>query len=186
MATEPKAFARRRGTDPVGSPLARWVSLIVLVAAALVLLYGLWLATSYMVTHSSPPCSNPPQRNSNPPQLVAVGLCLVFFVIGHMTARWQEIDRQHIRRHRQPASPAPERDPRKREGLIMVFLVEVLGLLVIEMSTLSRGVWPITYYVRCAYDAAGWPATLTAAAILFLIGRWFWLPRGGKNAPTGT
>ncbi len=174
-AVESRPRAARRGVDPVGSPLARWASLIVLAIAAVILAYGLVLAVGYMVMHSSPPCSNPPQRSSNPPQLVAVGLCLLLFVIGHVTARWQEM----------------ERDPRKKEGLIiqgllLVFLVEVFGLLVIEMSTLSRGVWPITYYVRCAYDAAGWPATLTAAAILFLIGRWFWLPRGGKNAPTRT
>ena len=187
---ESRPPAARRGVDPVGSPLARWASLIVLAIAAVILAYGLVLAVGYMVMHSSPPCTNPPQRSSNPPQLVAVGLCLLLFVVGHVTARWQEINRVHLGRHRAPDAP-PERDPRKKEGLIiqgllLVFLVEVLGLLVIEISTLSRSVWPITYYVRCSYDAAGWPATLTAAAILFLIGRWFWLPRGGRDAPTRT
>jgi hypothetical protein len=171
--------------------VARWISLIILAAAAVVLVSGLWLAGSYMVMHSSPPCSNPPRLNPSPPQLVVVGLCLLAFVIGHATARWQAIDRRHLRRHRAENRPAPERDTRKKDalivqGLLLVFLVEILGLLVIEMSTLSRGVWPITYYVRCAYDAAGWPTTYTAMAILFLVGRWFWLPRGGKGAPTGT
>jgi hypothetical protein len=180
-----------RSRDTVGSPLARGVSLVVLGAAAVVLVIGLGLSVTYLVTHSSPPCSNPPQRNSNPPQLAVVGLCLLAFVIGHATARWQAIDPSHLHRHRSENRPAPERDTRKKtalivQGLLLLFLVEIFGLLVIEMSTLSRGVWPITYYVRCAYDAAGWPATYTAMAILFLVGRWFWLPRGGKGAPTGT
>ena len=69
--------------------------------------------------------------------------------------------------------------------LLLVFLIEVAGLLVIEMVTLSRGVWPITYYIRCAYNAAGVETALGAAAISFLVGRWFWLPRR-KHARTGT
>src|SRR5260370_41152981 len=115
-AAESRPRAARRGVDPVGSPLARWASLIVLAIAAVILAYGLVLAVGYMVMHSSPPCSNPPQRSSNPPQLVAVGLCLLLFVIGHVTPRWQEIDRVNLPRHRAPDDP-PGGDPPETEGL---------------------------------------------------------------------
>ncbi len=71
------------------------------------------------------------------------------------------------------------------QALLLVFLIEVAGLLLVEIVTLSRGVWPITYYIRCAYNASGWQTTLGAAAIAFLVGRWFWLP-GRRHARTGT
>src|SRR5260370_35640230 len=111
-AAESRPRAARRGVDPVGSPLARWASLIVLAIAAVILAYGLVLAVGYMVMHSSPPCSNPPQRSSNPPQLAAVGLCLLVFVLGPVTARWSGVGLVHLPRHHAPGDP-PERDPRK-------------------------------------------------------------------------
>ena len=166
------------------------ISLVLLVLAFLVLAWGMWSAVSYTLTNTGPPCTNPPQRVSNPPQLVVVGVCLLFFVLGHLTARWQSIDPKHARHHQSlREADHPERDPRKRDALIiqtllLVFLVEVIGLLTIEAVTLSQNVWPITYYVRCAYDAAGMQSMAAAASILFLVGRWFWLPDRGQNART--
>lgn len=174
-----------------GTELGRVLAVVALAGAGGLLVLGLVLAGSYALTHAGPPCTNPPQRESNPAQWVVVGICLVAFVTGHMTARWQRVDPSRTRRHLEPTDP-PDKDPRKREALIvqallLAFLLEIVGLLIIEVTTLSNGVWPITYYVRCAYDAAGWPSTATAAAILFLAGRWFWLPpRKEANARTRT
>lgn len=217
--------ARRRVWEKMSPPLfwawqfhptVFWVlSLFLLAAAFCILAYALWVAVAYTLANPSPPCSNPPSRTGTPPQWQVVGLCLLAFVVGHVTARWQLVasrtsssestvptlsrlegraavmpplstSTSSVPAHYSPSNtvdPSPDDDPRKREmlivqALLLVFLVEVLGLLVIEMVTLSRGVWPITYYVRCAYDAAGWPTTLAAASVLFLVGRWFWLPRG--------
>lgn len=167
-----------------------WISVIFLLVAFAVLVWGMVSAISYTLTHTAPPCSNPPQLEANPPQLVVVGVCLLAFVLGHLTARWQSIDPKHAQRHQSlKEADHPETDPRKREALIiqtllLVFLIEVIGLLIIEAVTLSQNVWPITYYVRCAYDAAGVQSMAAGASILFLVGRWFWLPDRGQNART--
>jgi len=167
-----------------------WISVIFLLVAFGLLLWGMASAISYTLMHTGSPCTDPPQREANPPQLVVVGVCLLAFVLGHLTARWQSIDPKHAQRHQSlREADHPEADPRKREALIiqtllLVFLIEVIGLLTIEAVTLSHNVWPITYYVRCAYDAAGVQSTAAAASILFLIGRWFWLPNRGQNART--
>ncbi|GEM_PF-2378180 len=167
-----------------------WISVVLLLVAFALLVWGMVSAVSYTLTHTGPPCTNPPQREASPPQWVMVGVCLLAFVLGHLTARWQSIDPKHSQRHKNLREvDHPETDPRKREALIiqtllLVFLVEVIGLLIIEAVTLSQNVWPITYYVRCAYDAAGVQSMAAAASILFLVGRWFWLPDRGQNART--
>jgi hypothetical protein len=159
---------------------AWWASLLFLTLAGLVLIWSLGSAFLYTMTHTGPPCSNPPARQAFPPQWVVVLLCLMAFVLGHFTSRWQFFDPRHTERHRTP-SKRPYEEPRRREmlivqSLLLVFLIEVAGLLIVEMVTLSRGVWPITYYIRCAYNASGPQTTLGAMAIAFLVGRWFWLP----------
>ncbi len=169
-----------------------WISVVLLLVSFALLVWGMVSAVSYTLTYTGPPCSNPPQREANPPQLVVVGVCLLAFVLGHLTARWQSVDPKHAQRHQSlREADHPERDPRRREALIvqtllLVFLIEVIGLLIIEAVTLSQNVWPITYYVRCAYDAAGVQSMAAAASILFLVGRWFWLPDRGQNARTRT
>lgn len=194
MPTRPRP-ARMTQVRPVdsesGTEFGRVIAVITLSAAGALLVVGLFLAGSYTLTNTGPPCPNPPQREANPAQWIVVSVCLVAFAAGHITARWQRVDPRNTRRHLVPSDP-PDKDPRKREALIvqallLAFLLEIVGLLIIEMTTLSNGVWPITYYVRCAYDAAGWPSTATAAAILFLVGRWFWLPpRREASARTRT
>jgi hypothetical protein len=165
-----------------------WISVVLLLVAFALLVWGMVSAVSYTLSHTGPPCTNPPQREAYPPQLVVVGVCLLAFVLGHLSARWQYVDPKHAQRHQDlREADHPETDPRKRDALIiqtllLVFLVEVIGLLIIEAVTLSQNVWPITYYVRCAYDAAGVQSMAAAASILFLVGRWFWLPDRGQNA----
>lgn len=165
----------------------RHVSAAGLLAAAGLILYGLGSAFLYTATHAGPPCSNPPALNASPPQLVVIGICVVAFVLGHLAARLQPVDPQHLAA---PAAAASEPEQRRRAGqalliqaLVLLFLLEVVALLLFEVVALSSGRWPITYYVRCAYNAAGWPTTLAAAAITFLFGRWLWLPRRSLADP---
>jgi hypothetical protein len=192
----------------------RYLSMILLLGAIGMLVWGLVSALIFTSTHTGIPCTNPPQRVSTPAQLVVVFICVVAFLLGHMTARLQPVDpkmlyvpegeaRAKAKKVAAEAgtedgahTAAPDTDPVKErndlyhrrnealiiQGLLLLFLLEVAGLLTIEAVTLQTGVWPITYYVRCAYDAAGYQSMLAAAAILFLVGRWFWLPARRDNA----
>jgi hypothetical protein len=164
--------------------VARWASLGLLVVAGGVLVYALLSAAAYTATHPGPPCSNPPALSANPPQLVVVLICVVAFAAGHLAARWQHVDPRHLAAAAPPAGAESEAEQRRRvrqllviQALLLFFLLEILSLLVFEVVTLSSNHWPITFYIRCAYNAAGWPTTLAAAAITFLLGRWLWLPR---------
>lgn len=189
----------REGRPPAdlgnGSGGVRWASLVALVVAAGTLLGGLVLAGTYTFTHPGTPCTNPPQLEGSPTQWVVVGLGVGGFVLGHLTARFQLVDPHTISRHPRPGEEPkvlPQDDPRKRDGLIvqgllLVFLAEVIGLLVIEITTISNHVWPITFYVRCAYNANGRWSTAVAVAIMFLVGRWFWLaPRRRPRVGAGS
>ncbi len=160
--------------------LTRWASLGLLLVAGGLLAYALGSAFAYTATHPGPPCSNPPALAADPPQLVVVLFCLAGFAAGHLTARWQHVDPRHL-----PAAAAEDEAEQRRrvrqvlliQTLLLVFLLEILALLVFEVVALSSNRWPITFYVRCAYNAAGWPTTLAAASITSLLGRWLWLPR---------
>jgi hypothetical protein len=180
---------RRPRVPEVGQTLglASFAAVLMLAVAGGVLVWAAAMAGTYTLTHSGAPCPNPPSRNSDPAQLVVVTIGLACFLLGHATARWQKVDTEAVRRGI-AGSGRPAQDRRKRQALIvqallLLFLLEVAALLTIEITTLSKGVWPITYYVRCAYDAAGWPSTAVAATILFLVGRWFWLPGRTSDAP---
>ena len=168
-----------------------WVSVGFLIMAFAIVVWDMVSAVSYIVSNPAPPCSNPPSLQSYPPQLVVVGVCLVTFLLGHLTARLQFIDAKHLARHQVKEVEHPERDPRLREALIvqallLVFLLEMIGLLIVEALTLSHNVWPITFYVRCAYNAAGVQSMWAAASILFLVGRWFWLPARRNDGRTSS
>jgi uncharacterized membrane protein len=192
----------------------RYLSMVLLLVAIGILVWGLVSALIFTSSHSGIPCTDPPQRVSTPAQLVVVFLCVIAFVLGHLTARLQPVDPKmlYVPEGRGPAkakqlptdsgtedaatAAVSAKDPVKEkkdlahrgnealiiQGLLLLFLLEVGALLTIEAVTLQTGVWPITYYVRCAYDAAGYQSMLAAAAILFLVGRWFWLPARRDNA----
>ncbi|HXN90808.1 MAG TPA: hypothetical protein VN906_04920 [Candidatus Sulfotelmatobacter sp.] len=206
--------ARNWNPPPPLVVATRYVSMLLLLVAIGILVWGLISALAFTSTQTGIPCPDPPQRVSTPPQLVVVLMCVVAFVLGHMTARLQPIDPKMLyvpegqaraKAKKVGADAGTEdatavavfdKDPDKErkdlyhrrnealivQALLLLFLLEVAGLLTIEAVTLQRGVWPITYYVRCAYDAAGNQSMLAAAAILFLVGRWFWLPARRQNA----
>jgi hypothetical protein len=47
--------------------------------------------------------------------------------------------------------------------------------MVVEAWTLGHGVWPITYYVRCANDAGPLISLVGVATFAYIIGRWMWV-----------
>jgi hypothetical protein len=58
---------------------------------------------------------------------------------------------------------------------VAIFLFLITILMVIEAWTLGHGVWPITYYVRCANDAGPLISLVGVAAFAYIIGRWMWV-----------
>ncbi|HEY8644080.1 MAG TPA: hypothetical protein VIO84_15105 [Candidatus Dormibacteraeota bacterium] len=166
--------------------VTRWLALLLLLAAGVVLVWTLGSAFTYTLGHPGPPCPNPPQRQADPPQGVVVLLCVAGFVIGHLTSRWQLVESTQQGALETGSRQTDAHEIRQLlilQAILLLFLLEVVGLLVIQVVTLSRGAWPITYYVRCAYDAAGWPTTAAATSITFLVGRWFWLPVRSSALP---
>jgi hypothetical protein len=183
---ETRVEALRRAIQHGTPGLTRWVALLLLLAAGVVLVWTLGSAFTYTLNHPGPPCSNPPQRQADPAQGVVVLLCLAGFVVGHLTSRWQVVDEKHQRALGTVARHTHSHHARQLlivQAILLLFLLEVAALLVIEAVTLSRGVWPITFYIRCAYNAAGWPTTAAATSITFLVGRWFWLPARSHARP---
>jgi len=159
---------------------------IVLLAIAFLVIAGVMVeGLQYTAAHpGQPPCGArpvPAPRGTND-QLLVVGICVLTFVLGHLTARWQAGPPQPGRK---PELDVDRMRTRGRQGMfvqlaVTIFLAEMATLLAIEIITLSTNHWPITWYVRCAYDAAGWQTSLGGAAITFLSGRWFWLRGPGR------
>lgn len=76
---------------------------------------------------------------------------------------------------------------RPRVGLLMnvaltLALLFVAFLIALEAIALAKSVWPITYYLRCANEAASWQTLFAAFGVCFLAGRWLWLPTTPEDA----
>src|SRR5581483_6806464 len=77
----------------------QWLTVLLLLATAAIIVWGLGNAWLYTVSHAGvPPCPNPPSRNGSPPQLAVVGICLVAFAAGHFSARFQKFDVDRLMR----------------------------------------------------------------------------------------
>ena len=60
---------------------------------------------------------------------------------------------------------------------VTLLLALVTALMALEALMLHWGIWPITYYVRCGYEANTPIALIGAGIFIFLAGRWFWIPK---------
>jgi hypothetical protein len=175
-----------RAARPVTAPLAgianqaelrRMVSVALMALAALVLLAVIaWMIRSAIVADPST-CSNPPSRTTSIPQLVQVGACVAAFVLGRVTARPKLDDRAQVSaRSGQPAESKRIRRAIVAQASLTGALLLITWLFLFEMLTLAAGVWPITYYLRCANQVHPGFAVAGAAAFCLLAGRWMWLP----------
>lgn len=140
-----------------------------------------WVAVASLTLHGAP-CSSPPARRGPWGPEVIVTLCVAFFGLGHLAGYWREPGER-------PRAGADQRPRSWRlraaailQGVLMAFLLLVVGLLGYETYALANMHinWPITYYVRCANEFAPLPTTAGACAVCFLLGQWLWYPRRGR------
>ncbi len=167
----------------------KWVSILTLAAASWVLLLVLVWTIWALVQPSAARCSNAPSRVTSIPQLTEVVICAAGFVLGRLTARPKIRAREELRDPTVepgilPLAVLPERRARAAvwaQATLTAALFIITFLLAFETLTLARSVWPITYYMRCANEAAPWRALAAAFAFCFLAGRWLWLPESPRD-----
>ena len=165
--------------------LTAWdrISLGGLVLAIVALVVGLvWIWTA-AVHPSASGCHNAPLKIIRDPQLVGIAVCIAGLVVGRLTARRVMSSRNELLDR---LVPTHERHlhanlaVRVQVGLTGALLF-ITFLVTFESLTLWRGVWPITYYMRCAAEAATWQTYVAAFFFSALVGRWMWLPMTPKR-----
>jgi uncharacterized membrane protein len=176
--------------NPVGALVAdptfrKWLSTVFLVLAGLVLLLVFAFTWSAALSPSPAGCHNAPLRVTRFPQWVGIAVCIAGFVLGRVTARPRIVSRRELR---SPVEDGQKHTPEQREnfallvqGSLTAALLFIGFLIAFEAVTLGSGVWPITYFMRCASEAGSWQALLAAGAFCVLAGRWLWLPAVPKD-----
>jgi len=156
-------------------PQPSWV-FWALVAAAAGLAVLLVIAAVYLVRSHVPVCStNFPARRTDYPSWVFVFAAIAAFILGSLTAQ------VGIRRQGRLQKELGEGQWSSQRAVVAVnlgvatFLFLVTILMVVEAWTLGHGVWPITYYVRCASDAGPLISLVGVASFAYIIGRWMWV-----------
>jgi hypothetical protein len=158
--------------EPLPPSWMAWV--LVAVAIGLVLLVAV---AGWELLKSHAQVCNPdfPARRGQYPSWAYVFAATGAFVLGSLTATIG------IRRQRRSEKELGEGRWSNRSAVIAVnagvagFLFVVTILMVIEAWTLGHGVWPITYYVRCANDAGPTVSLIGVVSYAFIIGRWMWV-----------
>lgn len=154
-----------------------WVSIAGLALAIAVLLLALvwiWTAAAHPADVG---CHNAPLKMVRNPQLVGIGICLAGLVVGRLSTRRVVVSRN--------ALDAGDPLTRARYALLSrvastAALLFITFLMTYEAVTLYANVWPITYYMRCAAEAATWETYVVAFFFSLLVGRWLWLPAAPK------
>jgi len=156
-------------------PQQSWV-FWALLAAAVGLAVLLVIATVYLVRAHTAVCNpNFPARRSDYPSWWFVFAGIGAFVLGSLTAT------VGIKRQSRSQKELGEGQWASRRAVVAVnlgvaiFLFLVTILMAIEAWTLGHGVWPITYYVRCANDAGPLISLVGVAIFAYIIGRWMWV-----------
>jgi hypothetical protein len=155
-------------------PPVRTVLLLAAVALGLVVI--LVIAVHALVTASAPVC-NPdfPARRGDYPSWAYVFAAIGAFVIGSVTGQIG------IRRQGRPQMELGEGTWSNPGAVVAVnagvaaFLFLVTILMVIEAWALGHGLWPITYYVRCAADGGALISLIGVSGYSLIAGRWMWV-----------
>jgi hypothetical protein len=168
----PRRTATRGDEEPPPPPWLAWI----LGAAAVVLAALIAIAGVHLLMSHNPACSaNFPARRGDYPSWVFVFAAIAAFVLGSVTSQ--------VGIHRDSRSQKELGQGRWSNPTAAVvvnagvagFLFLVTILMLIEAWTLGHGVWPITYYVRCANDAGAFISLVGVASYAFVIGRWMWV-----------
>ncbi len=156
-------------------PQSSWV-FWALVAAAVGLAVLLVIAVVYLVRSHAPVCdTNFPARRGDYPSWVYVFAAIAAFILGSLTA---QIGIQRQGRSQKELGEGQWSSQRAVVAVnlgVAIFLFLVTILMVVEAWTLGHGVWPITYYVRCANDAGPLISLVGVASFAYIIGRWMWV-----------
>lgn len=158
-------------------PLRWWTSVAgLLVMTATFGLAAYWILSA-LLNPGAAGCHNAPLRDSSLPQLIGVLASSVGFIAGRISARPRVSERSQL------SSRVTGADDRDRahfsvvtHGALTSALLFIAVLMAFEAITLATSVWPITYYLRCANEAATVRTLVGAFAFCFLAGRWLWLP----------
>jgi hypothetical protein len=156
-----------------------WLSIALLLAAALMLVLALVWIWQAAAQPSASGCHNAPHKIIRDPQLVGIAVSIAGLVVGRLIARPAISSRKELN----DRLVQPHEQHRHTRYVLLTQLGLTVGLLFIaflvsfESLTLWRGVWPITYYTRCAAEAATWQTYAGAFFLCFLVGRWMWLPK---------
>lgn len=162
----------KKDDEPLPPLWMAWLLGSVAAALGVMLAVGIYA----LVTSHAPACNpNFPARRGNYPSWAFVFAAIAAFVAGSLTARIG------IKRQGRSEKELGEGRWSDRSAVVAVdagvgiFLILVTILMVIEAWTLGHGVWPITYYVRCANDAGAFISLIGVFSYAFIIGRWMWV-----------
>lgn len=153
-----------------GIPRPRLVKLGLLALLAVVT-FALIVRIALTATLTGSPCGAvPPTRGAIDPNLLALVGVAAFVGGGIFSAT-------------RAAGPPPAASANVPTGdlavhaLLALFLLLTTGALVYETyALLTPGVWPITFYVRCANYVDPFWTLLGLAASATLLGHWLWRP----------
>jgi hypothetical protein len=152
-----------------------WLA-VAMLAAAVGLAATIGFAASQTLPATNSVC-NPtfPVRNGGYQTWLYVFTAIGAFALGHLVSQWG------IARRGLSQTALGEGRWSNRKAVVgvnigvAIFLFVVTGLLLFEAYTIAHGVWPITYYVRCANDAGPLVSLGGAALYSFVVGRWMWV-----------
>ena len=168
-------MARKTTVRGDAAPPRPWI--VWALGGAAVLFVALVAIAGWAILRSHHPvCSATfPARRGDYPSYMFVFTAIAAFVIGSLSSS------VGIRRDGRSQKELGEGPWTNRGAVVAVnlgvagFLFLVTILMLIEAWTLGHGVWPITYYVRCAMDAGALITWVGVAAYAFVIGRWMWV-----------
>ena len=122
---------------------------------------------------TSSPCGAVPPVHGLIPSGVLAAVAFGSFVAGGFVGAWR-------------TAAAGESESESGDVAVQSVLVLLLAVtaaaLGYETFALERpGVWPITFYIRCANFAAPWWTLLGLASVCGLLGHWLWRPFAGRR-----
>lgn len=162
----------------------KWLSIVTLTAAGGMLLLVLYWIVSAAISPAAAGCHNAPLRVTRFPQVGGVLICSAGFILGRVTARPKIDARSDLKSWTDSAEDevGEARASLLTQSALTVALFFIACLIAFEAVTLANSVWPITYYLRCASEAATWQTLVAGFAFCFLAGRWLWLPMTPEGA----
>ena len=139
-------------------------------AAGTAALFVRVLLTSTLTTS---PCGAVPPVHGEMPAGVLAGAAIGAFVLGGLVAAWRTAAAGQ--------SESESGDVAVHAVLVLVLAVTVVALAYETYALAVPGVWPLTFYIRCADFVAPWWSLLGLASVCGLLGHWLWQPVGRRR-----